>query len=88
MFLSKLRLAAKRTDIRPFHKHIFTEKVLDRLYSTTVTVMIGGALFMTSYAMVNIIMYYKVVKPIRKADQERLEKDLVEADEAGFSFKK
>uniref|UniRef100_A0A915PW93 Calcium uniporter protein n=1 Tax=Setaria digitata TaxID=48799 RepID=A0A915PW93_9BILA len=84
MLLSLLRLAARRTDIRPFHKRIFTESVLDKIYSTSVTVLIGGALCMTSVAMVNIIMYYKVVKPVREQERERLEKDLIEADEAGL----
>ncbi|VDK70663.1 unnamed protein product [Onchocerca ochengi] len=87
MLLSWIRLAAKRTDIRPFHKRIFTDNVLDKIYSMTVISLIGGALCMTSVAMVNIVMYYKVVKPVREADRERLEKDLIEADEAGFSLK-
>ncbi|VDO41417.1 unnamed protein product [Onchocerca flexuosa] len=87
MLLSWLRLAAKRTDIRPLHKRILTDNVLDKLYSMTVISLIGGALCMTSVAMVNIVMYYKVVKPVREADRERLEKDLIEADEAGFSLK-
>lgn len=52
-----------------------------------VTVLIGGALAMTSVAVVNVVMYYKVIKPVREADHERLQKDLIEADEAGFSMK-
>lgn len=42
---------------------------------------------MLSVALVNAIMYYKVVKPVREADRERLEKDLIEADKAGFTLK-
>ncbi|KAK6101007.1 Uncharacterized protein BM_BM5873 [Brugia malayi] len=87
MLLSWIRLAVKRTDLRPLHKRIFTDNVLDKMYRTTVVVLIGGALCMTSVALVNVMMYYKVVKPIREADRERLEKDLIEADEAGFSLK-
>ncbi|EFO27343.1 hypothetical protein LOAG_01135 [Loa loa] len=87
MLLSWIRLASKRTGLRPFHKRIFTSSVLDKLYSTTVVALIGGALCMTSVALVNVVMYYKVVKPVREADRERLEKDLIEADEAGFSLK-
>lgn len=49
--------------------------------------LIGGALCITSVGLVNAIMYYKVVKPVREADRERLEKDLMEADEAGFALK-
>ncbi|MCP9258968.1 hypothetical protein DINM_001953 [Dirofilaria immitis] len=87
MLSSWVRLATKRTDVRPFHKRIFTSNVLDKMYSLTVITLIGGALCMTSVAIVNAIMYYKVVKPVREADRERLEKDLIEADEAGFSLK-
>lgn len=42
---------------------------------------------MTSFGIVNIFMYFKVVKPVREADRERMAKDLIEADEAGFSVK-
>ncbi|KAM3724109.1 Voltage-dependent L-type calcium channel subunit alpha-1S [Dirofilaria immitis] len=85
MLSSWVRLATKRTDVRPFHKRIFTSNVLDKMYSLTVITLIGGALCMTSVAIVNAIMYYKVVKPVREADRERLEKDLIEADEAELS---
>ncbi|KAL4001846.1 Cytochrome oxidase c assembly family protein [Acanthocheilonema viteae] len=87
MLLSRIKLAAKRAVIRPFYKRIFTDTVLDKLYSTTVVALIGGALCIASVALVNVVMYYKVVKPIREADREQLEKDLIKADEEGFSFK-
>ncbi|VDK85055.1 unnamed protein product [Litomosoides sigmodontis] len=87
MLLSLIRLASKRTDMRPFHKRFFTENVLNKLYCSTVIALIGGALCVTSIGLVNAVMYYKVVKPAREADRERMEKDLIEADEAGFAMK-
>ncbi|CAG9536441.1 unnamed protein product [Cercopithifilaria johnstoni] len=87
MLLTWMRLAVKRTDVRPFYKRVFTDNILNKLYSTTVVTLIGGALYMASVAVVNVIMYYKVVKPMREADRERLEKDLIEADKEGFVLK-
>lgn len=86
MLLTSLRLAVRRAQIQPFYKRIFTESLFDKMYKTAVTVLIGGAFYMSSFIILNTILYYKVIKPIREVDRERIEKDLIEAEEAGFSL--
>uniref|UniRef100_A0A183V8E0 Conserved plasma membrane protein n=1 Tax=Toxocara canis TaxID=6265 RepID=A0A183V8E0_TOXCA len=44
-------------------------------------------LFSTSYCVVNGILYYKYVRPLRQEERELLERELIEADKAGFAIK-
>jgi len=37
--------------------------------------------------MVNGIIYYKYVRPLRQEERELLERELIEADRAGFHIK-
>ncbi|PAV86449.1 hypothetical protein WR25_18659 [Diploscapter pachys] len=87
MFLSPVRLAdaiRKREDRRPLYRRIFTNQRLDIAHKVTVRTIFGVILFTTSYCIVNALIYYKYVRPIRQEAKEELEKELIEADRAGF----
>ncbi|VDO26272.1 unnamed protein product [Heligmosomoides polygyrus] len=47
--------------------------------------ILGFILFSTSYCVVNTGIYYKFVRPLRQEERELLERELIEADRAGFT---
>ncbi|KHN88595.1 hypothetical protein Tcan_13137 [Toxocara canis] len=53
----------------------------------SVRTLLGFILFSTSYCVVNGILYYKYVRPLRQEERELLERELIEADKAGFAIK-
>uniref|UniRef100_A0A0M3HFX6 Uncharacterized protein n=1 Tax=Ascaris lumbricoides TaxID=6252 RepID=A0A0M3HFX6_ASCLU len=55
--------------------------------SPAVRTILGFILFSTSYCIVNGILYYKYIRPLRREERELLEKELIEADKAGFAIK-
>ncbi|KJH50099.1 hypothetical protein DICVIV_03736 [Dictyocaulus viviparus] len=86
MILSSVHLAArKREDRRPFYRRIFTHRRLDILHKTVIRSIFGFILFSTSYCIVNGGIYYKFVRPLRREERELLERELIEADRAGFA---
>ena len=48
--------------------------------------MVGFVLFSTSFLVVNGILYYKYTRPVRQEERRLLERELVEADLAGFKI--
>ncbi|VDK76793.1 unnamed protein product [Cylicostephanus goldi] len=48
--------------------------------------ILGFILFSTSYCIVNTGIYYTFVRPIRREEREQLERELIEADRAGFAL--
>ncbi|VDM59862.1 unnamed protein product [Angiostrongylus costaricensis] len=78
--------ARKREDRRPLYRRIFTNRRLDILHKTFIRSILGFILFSTSYCIVNTGIYYKFVRPIRKEERELLERELIEADRAGFAI--
>ncbi|KIH59762.1 hypothetical protein ANCDUO_09999 [Ancylostoma duodenale] len=86
MNLSPLHWAArKREDRRPLYRRIFTNRRLDILHKTFIRSILGFILFSTSYCLVNTGIYYKFVRPLRQEERELLERELIEADRAGFT---
>ncbi|EYC16584.1 hypothetical protein Y032_0033g2734 [Ancylostoma ceylanicum] len=86
MNLSPLHWAArKREDRRPLYRRIFTNRRLDILHKTFIRSILGFILFSTSYCIVNTGIYYKFVRPLRQEERELLERELIEADRAGFT---
>ncbi|CAD6190422.1 unnamed protein product [Caenorhabditis auriculariae] len=89
MFLSRIQLAARvREDRRPLYRRIFTNRRLDVAHKTFVRSILGFIVFSTSYCIVNTAIYYKYVRPLRQEEREILERELIEADRAGFSIRK
>ncbi|EPB72075.1 hypothetical protein ANCCEY_08826 [Ancylostoma ceylanicum] len=87
MNLSPLHWAArKREDRRPLYRRIFTNRRLDILHKTFIRSILGFILFSTSYCIVNTGIYYKFVRPLRQEERELLERELIEADRAGFTM--
>ncbi|MFH4980162.1 hypothetical protein AB6A40_006871 [Gnathostoma spinigerum] len=87
MRFSSAQFALVREDRRPLYRRIFTNRRLDIAHKTVVRSLIGFVLFSTSYVIVNAILYYKYVRPLRQEERELLEKELLEADRAGFALK-
>ncbi|VDL76348.1 unnamed protein product [Nippostrongylus brasiliensis] len=86
MLLSPVYWAArKREDRRPLYRRILTNRRLDILHKTFIRSILGFILFSTSYCVVNTGIYYKFVRPLRQEERELLERELIEADRAGFS---
>ncbi|CAJ0598736.1 unnamed protein product [Cylicocyclus nassatus] len=80
--------ARKREDRRPLYRRIFTHRRLDILHKTFIRSILGFILFSTSYCIVNTGIYYTFVRPIRREEREQLERELIEADRAGFALNK
>uniref|UniRef100_A0AC34QKR5 Uncharacterized protein n=1 Tax=Panagrolaimus sp. JU765 TaxID=591449 RepID=A0AC34QKR5_9BILA len=87
MFLTWPLLATKRPDRRPLYRRIFTHRRLDIAHKSVVRTIIGFLLFSTSYCITNGIIYYKYIRPLRQEERELLERELIEADRAGFHIK-
>lgn len=101
MFFTPLNSAITREDRRPLYRRIFTNRRLDILHKSliinfnvknkfflvSVRTLIGFALFSTSFCVANACIYYVYFKPLRKEEIENLEKELIEADLAGFHIK-
>ncbi|CAE52904.1 Cytochrome c oxidase assembly factor 3 [Caenorhabditis elegans] len=89
MFWSRVQFAARRReDSRPLYRRIFTNRRLDIAHKVIVRSILGFLVFSTSYCIINAGIYYKFVRPIRQEERELLERELIEADKAGFAFKK
>lgn len=98
MFFTAPNWAAKRReDRRPLYRRIFTNRRLDIAHKSKpfalfhyfnvlafVRSILGFILFSTSYCLVNTGIYYKYVRPLRQEEREQLERELIEADKAGF----
>ncbi|KAK6014334.1 hypothetical protein OSTOST_20307 [Ostertagia ostertagi] len=85
MLLSPVYWAArKREDRRPLYRRILTNRRLDIIHKTFIRSILGFILFSTSYCIVNTGIYYKFVRPLRQEERELLERELIEADRAGF----
>ncbi|CAJ0580638.1 unnamed protein product, partial [Mesorhabditis spiculigera] len=88
MLLSLIRFSARpREDKRPLYRQIFTNKRLDIAHKVAVRSIFGFLLFSTSFILVNSLIYYKYIRPIRQEERELLERELLEADKAGFKLK-
>ncbi|KAE9554893.1 hypothetical protein FO519_001921 [Halicephalobus sp. NKZ332] len=87
MFFTWPSLAQKRPDRRPLYRQIFTHRRLDIAHKVVVRSIIGFLLFSSSYCLTNGIIYYKYVRPLRHEERELLERELIEADRAGFHIK-
>ncbi|CAB3401683.1 unnamed protein product [Caenorhabditis bovis] len=81
-----LQAARKREDRRPLYRRILTNRRLDIAHKTIVRSILGFIVFSTSYCLVNAGIYYKFVRPIRQEEREILERELIEADKAGFAM--
>ncbi|KAK6056453.1 hypothetical protein COOONC_06042, partial [Cooperia oncophora] len=55
-------------------------------FSAFIRSILGFILFSTSYCIVNTGIYYKFVRPLRQEERELLERELIEADRAGFKM--
>ncbi|CAI4230820.1 unnamed protein product [Auanema sp. JU1783] len=89
MFLSPsywATISRRREDRRPLYRRILTNRRLDILHKTFVRSILGFILFSTSYCIVNTGIYYKYVRPLRQEEREQLERELIEADRAGFGI--
>uniref|UniRef100_A0A7E4ZXU4 Cytochrome c oxidase assembly protein COX16, mitochondrial n=1 Tax=Panagrellus redivivus TaxID=6233 RepID=A0A7E4ZXU4_PANRE len=87
MFFSWPLLARKRPDRRPLYRRIFTNRRLDIAHKVAVRSILGFLLFSTSYCITNGAIYYKYVRPLRQEEREILERELIEADRAGFHIR-
>ncbi|VDK20523.1 unnamed protein product [Anisakis simplex] len=87
MQLSLVNLSRVRQDRRPLYRRILTNRRLDIAHKTAVRTILGFILFSTSYCVVNGIIYYQYIRPIKQEEKELLERELIEADRAGFAMK-
>uniref|UniRef100_A0A915BML1 Uncharacterized protein n=2 Tax=Parascaris univalens TaxID=6257 RepID=A0A915BML1_PARUN len=87
MHFSLADLSRVRQDRRPLYRRILTNRRLDIAHKIAVRTILGFILFSTSYCIVNGILYYKYIRPLRREERELLEKELIEADKAGFAIK-
>uniref|UniRef100_A0AC35TQG4 Cytochrome c oxidase assembly factor 3 n=1 Tax=Rhabditophanes sp. KR3021 TaxID=114890 RepID=A0AC35TQG4_9BILA len=87
MHLSLSWLYRPRPDRRPLYRRIFTNKRLDIAHKVVVRSIFGFVIFSTSYCLVNGYLYYKFIKPLKQDEREKLERELIEADLAGFKVK-
>uniref|UniRef100_A0A1I7RZR8 Cytochrome c oxidase assembly factor 3 n=1 Tax=Bursaphelenchus xylophilus TaxID=6326 RepID=A0A1I7RZR8_BURXY len=87
MFFSLAKFATPRPDRRPLYRRIFTNRRLDRLHRYTVRGIVGFILFSTSFCLVNGVIYYWYVRPVKQEEQQLLERELIEADLAGFDVR-
>ncbi|KAK0420714.1 hypothetical protein QR680_014842 [Steinernema hermaphroditum] len=88
MFFSVPLFARPRKDRRPLYRRIFTNRRLDIAHKVVVRSIFGFLLFSTSYIVVNSVIYYKYVRPLRQEERDLLERELIEADKAGFNINK
>ncbi|GMR42654.1 hypothetical protein PMAYCL1PPCAC_12849 [Pristionchus mayeri] len=77
----------KRKDIRPLYRRIFTNRRLDFLHKFAVRSIFGFLLASTSYIAVTGSIYVKYIRPLKQEERERLERELIEADKAGFAIR-
>ncbi|CAJ0565294.1 unnamed protein product, partial [Mesorhabditis spiculigera] len=85
MLTSLVCLGARlREDRRPLYRQVFTNRRLDIAHKVAVRSIFGFLLAGTSFVLVNGLIYYKYVSPIRQEERELLERELIEADKAGF----
>lgn len=54
----------------------------------TIRSILGLIIFSSSFCLINSGLYYSFIRPIRKQEVENLQKELIEADNAGFTIKK
>ncbi|KAF8357439.1 cox-14 [Pristionchus pacificus] len=89
MFPTPVWLSAvrQRPDRRPLYRRIFTNRRLDIAHKSVVRGIFGFIIFSASYCFVNTGIYYKYVRPLRQEERERLERELIEADKAGFAIR-
>uniref|UniRef100_A0A0K0E3J6 Small integral membrane protein 8 n=1 Tax=Strongyloides stercoralis TaxID=6248 RepID=A0A0K0E3J6_STRER len=87
MRFSFLRLITPRPDTRPLYRRIFTNKRLDIAHKTFLRLIFGFILASSSFCVVNAGVYIKYIRPFNLEEKERLEKELIEADSAGFEVK-
>uniref|UniRef100_A0A914VLC3 Cytochrome c oxidase assembly factor 3 n=1 Tax=Plectus sambesii TaxID=2011161 RepID=A0A914VLC3_9BILA len=74
----------QREDRRPWYKRLFTSSRLDAVHRGTVFVLMGSAVFLSLSLAYMSINFYKYEIPLRREKREQLEKELIEADKAGF----
>ncbi|GMS89634.1 hypothetical protein PENTCL1PPCAC_11809 [Pristionchus entomophagus] len=77
----------QRPDRRPLYRRVLTNRRLDIAHKTVVRGILGFILFSASYCAINTGIYYKYVRPLRQEERERLERELIEADKAGFAIR-
>uniref|UniRef100_A0A0N5BPR5 Cytochrome c oxidase assembly factor 3 n=1 Tax=Strongyloides papillosus TaxID=174720 RepID=A0A0N5BPR5_STREA len=76
-----------RRDTRPLYRRILTNKRLDIAHKTFLRTLIGFNLFGASFCIVNTYLYFKFERPLKLERQQQLERELLEADLAGFKVK-
>uniref|UniRef100_A0A914EN73 Uncharacterized protein n=1 Tax=Acrobeloides nanus TaxID=290746 RepID=A0A914EN73_9BILA len=86
MRFSELLLATRRRDSRPLYRRLFPNYRVELLFRITHTCLISCTIFLTSYSAVHGFIYYKYKKPIRREELAILERELLEADRAGFKI--
>uniref|UniRef100_A0AC34GY14 Uncharacterized protein n=1 Tax=Panagrolaimus sp. ES5 TaxID=591445 RepID=A0AC34GY14_9BILA len=87
MFFTWSLFARKREDRRPLYRRVFTHRRLDIAHKVFVRTLFGVILFSTSYCITNGLIYYKYIRPLKNEERELLERELIEADRAGFHIK-
>jgi uncharacterized membrane protein len=87
MFVSLLRTAIARPDRRPLYRRIFTHRRQDILHKISTRTIFCVLAFSLSYIATNSVLYYLYERPRQKREQEALERELIEADFAGFKVK-
>uniref|UniRef100_A0A0K0G0X5 Cytochrome c oxidase assembly factor 3 n=1 Tax=Strongyloides venezuelensis TaxID=75913 RepID=A0A0K0G0X5_STRVS len=87
MRFSLNNLLDRRRDTRPLYRRIFTNKRLDIAHKIFVRSIIGFNFFATSFCLVHTYFYFKFQRPLKLERQQQLERELLEADLAGFKVK-
>ncbi|KAI1729268.1 Cytochrome OXidase assembly protein [Ditylenchus destructor] len=87
MRLSRILAISFREDRRPFYRKILTNYRLDNAYLTTIYALQGITLWLVSFAVTNGVLYYGHLRGRRRKELEVIEREIIEADLAGFKVK-
>jgi len=84
MKLSLGHFMNRREERRPWIKRLFTGRRLDNIHKGFVFFLVGSSVFFSVNLVFVAVNFYRNVIPERREKREQLEKELLEADKAGF----
>uniref|UniRef100_A0A183C0U9 NADH-ubiquinone oxidoreductase B15 subunit n=1 Tax=Globodera pallida TaxID=36090 RepID=A0A183C0U9_GLOPA len=78
-------MSAKTESIRPLYRRVMTNRRLDILHRSTVRSIYIAILPMLAGCMITkFALYYVYEKPVKRLERQRLEREIINAELAGF----
>uniref|UniRef100_A0A914GYJ7 FLYWCH-type domain-containing protein n=1 Tax=Globodera rostochiensis TaxID=31243 RepID=A0A914GYJ7_GLORO len=78
-------MSAKMESIRPLYRRVMTNRRLDILHRSTVRSIYIAILPMLAGCMITkFALYYAYEKPVKRLERQRLEREIINAELAGF----